>query len=51
MSKMHLVTILYKGNIFTAFVTFSDGKPKLSEESFQKLTQGMVRINSAFSIG
>lgn len=50
MPKMHLVSILCKGRIFTAFVMFPDSKPVLNSESFEKLTEGMVRRGSSFSI-
>ncbi len=49
--KMHLVSILYNGNIYTAFVKFADGKPVLTTNSFQKLTSGLVRSGETFSVG
>lgn len=49
--KMHLVSILCKGRIFTAFVTFKDGKPMLNTGSLEKITEGLMRPGSAYGIG
>lgn len=51
MAKMHLVSILKHGRIFTAFIKFPDGKPVLNSDSFEKLTEGMIRHGSSFAIG
>lgn len=49
--KMHLVSILYHGVVFAAFITFKNGKPVLNDRSFEKLTSNLIRGGTTFSVG